>query len=171
MTDIGDLKKIQGHLRGIAVWFDEEGAEANAQVARDAAAAIEKLVAERDEALAQHRVRLQAKRPDESEWLDIFPSQLAWASQALDVRALEEIDPSYEADMQRLHEEKCANWVRAEAAESRLKEAMECIRTIVKENADFRAGMPPEWEGDPLQDAIDAANFNVLIKEAAHVEG
>jgi len=46
---------------------------------------------------------------------------------------------------------------------NQLDKAREAIRVIVKENADFRQGMPDDWEGDPLQDAIDAANFNVLI--------
>lgn len=46
---------------------------------------------------------------------------------------------------------------------SQLVRAKEAIGVIVKVNADFRVGMPKEWEGDPLQDAIDAANFNILI--------
>lgn len=31
------------------------------------------------------------------------------------------------------------------------------IRAIIAANADFRSNLPEDWEGDPLQDAIDAA--------------
>lgn len=42
------------------------------------------------------------------------------------------------------------------------------IEEIVKCNDNFRAGMPEEWEGDPLQDAVDSARF-LLIRLGADV--
>jgi len=44
-----------------------------------------------------------------------------------------------------------------EAAESKLAEARKALEEIQKANDDFVAGMPADWEGDPLHDAISAA--------------
>jgi hypothetical protein len=62
---------------------------------------------------------------------------------------------------------------RATAAESSLKEAMEVIRPIVEANDEFRAGMPFDWEGDPLQDACDRARafIDKDLPTAADVRG
>jgi hypothetical protein len=40
------------------------------------------------------------------------------------------------------------------------------VRAIIEANNDFRAGMPAEWEGDPLQDAINEA-AKLLLPSAA----
>jgi hypothetical protein len=42
-------------------------------------------------------------------------------------------------------------------AAARIEELEGVLREIVKANDDFRGGMPDEWEGDPLQDACEAA--------------
>lgn len=36
------------------------------------------------------------------------------------------------------------------------------IQDILNANTDFRAGMPEDWDGDPLQDACDAARFLLI---------
>lgn len=36
---------------------------------------------------------------------------------------------------------------------------VEAIQGILKANDEFRAGMPDDWESDPLQDACDTARF------------
>ena len=45
-------------------------------------------------------------------------------------------------------------------ADERSKENValrKALTDIIETNKDFRAGMPDDWEGDPLQDACDAA--------------
>ena len=37
------------------------------------------------------------------------------------------------------------------------------LETIIEANKDFRDGMPESWDGDPLQDACDAAEKLLTI--------
>lgn len=46
-----------------------------------------------------------------------------------------------------------------EKLRSQFDSAHQAMRGIIEANNDFRAGMPPDWEGDLLQDAIDAARL------------
>ena len=45
----------------------------------------------------------------------------------------------------------------AERAFAQRDKLADAILEILKANDEFRAGMPDEWEGDPLQDACEAA--------------
>lgn len=47
---------------------------------------------------------------------------------------------------------------------------VKAVRDIIEANNDFREGMPADWGGDPLQDAIDAAAKLLLgvAQEAKH---
>lgn len=40
---------------------------------------------------------------------------------------------------------------------------VDALKNVLKANDDFRAGMPPDWEGDPLQDACDAAKASLAL--------
>jgi hypothetical protein len=42
---------------------------------------------------------------------------------------------------------------------ARIDELMAAIKVILAKNDDFRDGMPDGWEGDPLQDACEAARI------------
>jgi hypothetical protein len=55
----------------------------------------------------------------------------------------------------RQSEDNSGGWQRCQLALERARKALE---EIVAANKDFRAGMPKDWEGDPLQDAVDAAS-------------
>ena len=44
------------------------------------------------------------------------------------------------------------------------------LETIIEANKDFRDGMPESWDGDPLQDACDAAEklLTDIVKDTEH---
>lgn len=58
-----------------------------------------------------------------------------------------------------------AEWKQAASVEAGLRReflaraqaAEKMLRVILEANKDFRDGMPEKWDGDPLQDACDAA--------------
>jgi hypothetical protein len=42
---------------------------------------------------------------------------------------------------------------------AQINELVAAIKVILAKNDEFRAGMPDRWEGDPLQDACEAARI------------
>ncbi len=70
-----------------------------------------------------------------------------------------------EPDILRLHHEKCDALDKVYVLQSELAAARKALEEIIEANNDFRAGMPADWDGDPLQDAIDAARAALSSKE------
>ena len=44
---------------------------------------------------------------------------------------------------------------------------MVALREVIEVNDDFRAGMPDDWEGDPMQDACALAKSALALGEQA----
>jgi hypothetical protein len=44
---------------------------------------------------------------------------------------------------------------------------MAALRVVIDANDDFRAGLPDDWEGDPMQDACALARTALALGEQA----
>jgi hypothetical protein len=53
----------------------------------------------------------------------------------------------------------CINACEKRLLVARIDELVAAIKVILAKNDEFRAGMPDGWEGDPLQDACEAARI------------